>query len=132
MLQGASTEVKDILDRTLDSLTAEYKEMFRPSLKCKPPHLHEAIFRDDLFQSGIVERQNIKSHSDLEALIATTNSIYSKRSMEEWENILIGGRTFKSKGKLLIDAVNKARMYKFFLGLDNSWMHQEQSTDEKK
>ena len=124
--------MKDILDRTVDSLTSDYKEMFRPSLKCKPPHLHEAIFRDELFQSGVVERRRIKSHTDLEAIIQSANSMYAKRSMEEWENILIGSRMFKSKGKALTGAVNKAANNNFYLGLDNSWMHDEHSSEEKK
>ena len=106
--------------------------MFRPSLRCKPPHLHEAIFRDELFQSGVVERRGLKSHSSLELLIQNANTKYSKRTLQEWENILLGSRVFKAKGKQLTDAVTKAQSNKFFIGLDNSWMYEDNSPNEKK
>lgn len=122
-LQGASAEVKDIIDSTMTILTEVFSEMFKPSLRCKPPHLHEAIFRDEVFQSEIIVRRNMKSSADLENLVRTTNEEYSKRSDEEWEKILLQNGLFKSNGKLLTDAIKKARTNNFFLGLDSSWMH---------
>lgn len=122
-MQGASTEVKDIIDTTTGALTEAFSEMFKPSLRCKPPHLHEAVFRDDLFQSEIIIRRNMKTALDLNKLVTATNDKYSKRSDQEWEVILLQNGLFKSKGKLLTEAVKKARSNKFFLGLDPSWMH---------
>ena len=122
-MQGASTEVKEIIDSTTGDLTEVFSEMFKPSLRCKPPHLHEAVFRDDVFQSEIIIRRNMKTALDLHKLVKATNDKYSKRSDQEWEDILLQNGLFKSKGKLLTEAVKKARSNKFFLGLDPSWMH---------
>jgi hypothetical protein len=104
-------------------LQSDFAEMFKISLKCKPPHLHEAIFRDDIFQSEVIERRGLKSGTDLLKLITAVNDTYSKRSDEEWEKILLDSKVFKAKSKLLNEAVKKARANHFFLGLDSSWMH---------
>ena len=107
----------------MNVLTVDFSEMFKPSLRCKPPHLHEAIFRDDVFQSEIIIRRNMKTAEELQKLVKTINVKYSKRTDEEWEIILLQNGLFKSKGKLLTEAVKKARSNNFFLGLDSSWMH---------
>lgn len=98
--------------------------MFKISLKCKPPHLHEAIFRDDIFQSEILIRRKIKSSEELRKLILLANEIYAKRSDNEWEKILIENKMFKAKTKTFDDALKKARLNNWFLGLDSSWMHE--------
>ena len=107
----------------MNILTEAFSEMFKSSLRCKPPHLHEAIFRDDVFQSEIIIRRNMRTAEDLQKLVKTVNDKYSKRTDEEWELVLLQNGLFKSKGKLLTDAVKKARLNNFFLGLDSSWMH---------
>ena len=122
-LQGASLAVKDILDSTIEDLSSKFFEMFKPSLRCKPPHLHEAIFRDDIFQSEVITRRGLKSADDLSELIKLSNEEYGKRSDDEWENILLASKMFKVRGKPMSEAIKKARVNKFFLGLDNSWMH---------
>lgn len=104
-------------------LQSDFEEMFKTSLKCKPPHLHEAVFRDDVFQSEVIERRGLKSGTDLLKLITAVNDTYSKRSDEEWEKILLDSKVFKTKSKMLNEAVKKARVNHFFLGLDSSWMH---------
>lgn len=121
--QGASLAVKDILDSTIEDLCSKFSEMFKPSLRCKAPHLHEAIFRDDIFQSEVISRRGFKSAADLKELIAVTNEEYGKRSDDEWENILLASKMFKVRGKPMSEAIKKARLNKFFLGLDNAWMH---------
>ena len=115
--------VKDILNSTIEELCEEFPEMFKPSLRCKPPHLHESILRDDIFQSEIITRRGIKSSTDLKELIRQANENYFKKADSEWEKTLLETKMFKSSGKALSDAVKKARQNNFFLGLDNSWMH---------
>lgn len=65
----------------------------------------------------------MRTAEDLQKLVKTVNDKYSKRTDEEWELVLLQNGLFKSKGKLLTDAVKKARLNNFFLGLDSSWMH---------
>ena len=64
--EGASEKVKELLDATTDKLSAEFEEMFKPSLKCKPPHLNVDVFRDDVFQSEIISRKNFKTAKELQ------------------------------------------------------------------
>ena len=115
--------MKDVLDSTIEDLCSQFTEMFKPSLRCKAPHLHEAIFRDDIFQSEIITRRGFKSAADLKELIASVNEEYGRRSDDEWERILLRSKVFKVRGKPMTEAVKKARLHKFFVGLDNSWMH---------
>lgn len=113
-----------MLDSAVADLCEEYPEMFKPSLRCKPPHLHEAIFRDDIFQSEVITRRGLKTAAELREFMLSANKDYSPRSDSQWEQIVLDSKLFKSSGKSLSEAIKKARANKFYLGLDNSWMHQ--------
>ena len=121
--EGASEQLKELLDAATDQLTEIFAEMFKPSLRCKPPHLNVDVFRDDVFQSEIITRKNIKTSAALIEYIAVINNTLAKRSDDQWEQILITNGLFKSKGKLMDQAIKKARTHNFFLGLDSTWMN---------
>jgi len=122
--EGASEQVKELLDAATDKLSAEFEDMFKPSLKCKPPHLNVDVFRDDVFQSEIISRKNFKTAKDLLDHIAAVNDTLSKRTDSQWEDVLVANGLFKSKGgKAMEQAIKKARLNKFYIGLDSSWMN---------
>ena len=121
--EGASEQLKELLDAATDQLTETFAEMFKPSLRCKPPHLNVDIFRDEVFQSEVITRNNLKTSAALIDFIARTNDKLSKLSDEKWEEILLANGLFKSKGKLMDQAIKKARTHNFFLGLDSTWMN---------
>lgn len=121
--EGASEETKMLLDAATDQLTEDFADMFKPSLRCKPPHLNVDVFRDDVYQSEIITRKGIQTAKGLIDYIASVNENLSGRSEEHWEQLLIAQGSFKTKGKAMEQAIKKARTNKFYLGLDNSWLH---------
>jgi hypothetical protein len=112
-----------ILDNVADRLVAEYPEMFKPSMRCRAPHLNADAFRDSVFESDVLNRRRIMSADALLAHINEVNERYSKRSDGEWEEVVIKSGLIKTKGKALEQAIAKARKFNFFLGLDTSWMY---------
>jgi hypothetical protein len=120
--EGASEQTKELLDAATDQLAEEFSEMFKPSLRCKPPHVNVDIFRDDVYQSEIITRKNIQTAKGLIDYIASVNEKLAERSEEDWEQLLILHGSFKTKGKAMEQAIKKAKTNKFYLGLDNSWL----------
>lgn len=122
--EGASFEIKEILDSFTEKLSGSYPEMFKPSLKCKPPHVNADLLRDEVFQADIIGRRGLKSVDELLDVVSEWNKkVAGPRSDQDWEKILLSNGLFKTKNKSLDQAVRKARENDFFLGLDPSWMH---------
>lgn len=117
-------EVREILDSAADALMSRYPDMFKPSMKCKPPHLNADKFRDSVYESEILNRRNIRTTEELIAYIDKVNEKYSQRSEQEWREIVLKNGLFKTNGKMAEQAISKAQKYGFFLGLDASWMHE--------
>ena len=110
-------ELVSILDSAADRLAAHYPEMFKPSSRCKPPHLNADVLRDDLFQSDFLPRHDVRSAEDLLALLDRVNASIKLQLSQ-------GGvaETPQSKSQQAA-AKKKAAEFDFFLGLDKAWMY---------
>jgi hypothetical protein len=108
--------------------------MFKPTSRCRPPHLHADALRDELYQSEFLSRHNIKTAEELLLKLESINTRLGKRynpdlsqsgpkksgkgkkgAVEEVEEST-------NKGKLTEQAEAKAKQYEFYLGLDKSWI----------
>jgi site-specific recombinase XerD len=114
--------VKEILDGTTDLLVNEYPDMFKPTSKCRPPHLHVDTLREQIFDKDVISRHDIKSVEQFRKYIAEVNEKLLEISDEEWGKKLgiINSKGVKSTS--IEKAIAKARKFKFFLGLDSSWL----------
>jgi hypothetical protein len=115
--------VKEILDGATDLLMREYAEMFKPTARCRPPHLNIDVFREDLFQSELIIRLGLKSIEDLTRHIKSANIKLGERSDDEWGQRLGVVNAKGVRSKTIDQAIKKARSNGFFLGLDASWMN---------
>jgi hypothetical protein len=106
-----------ILDSVADRLAARYPEMFKPSSRCKPPHLNADVLRDDLFQSDFLPRHEVRSAEDLLALLDRVNAAMKLQQLAQ------GGVTEVPQSKSQQAAMKKAAEFDFFLGLDKAWMY---------
>ena len=55
-LELSHRRVVAMLDEAADLLSRRFPEFFKPSSRCRPPHLNVDVLRDDLFASEFVQR----------------------------------------------------------------------------
>ena len=111
-----------MIDAVAESFGARYPEMFKPSQRCRPPHLNLDVFRDDLFQSRLIPLLGLRSLAQLEAYLQRANEQLSQRSEEQWRVVLAGEGGRAGGGKATDQALRKAREHGFFLGMTKAWM----------
>mmetsp|Transcript_1439 Transcript_1439/g.2124 ORF Transcript_1439/g.2124 Transcript_1439/m.2124 type:complete len:496 (+) Transcript_1439:179-1666(+) len=111
-----------IIDDAASMLCESYPDMFKPSQRCRAPHLNVDNLRDALFAADVLQRHSIRSHHDLLVWIEEKNaemrSIYA--SSGDDDNVDGASTTMKNVSKT---ALNKAIKFDFFLGLDSSWLY---------
>jgi len=122
--------IRQILNDVTDSLALKLPEMFKPSQRCRPPHLNIDVFRDELFQSRFLTRHNIHTSVELEKLLLDVNLMLSQRKDEDWiagtftsSTDIEGNSGSEKKGKTIGTGRKKAKEYNFFLGLDKHWIN---------
>ena len=90
-------------------------EFFKPSMKCRPPHLNSDNLREALFLANVIKRHDLRNDDELLAWMLEKNGELEERTDEEW--VAMSPKSSQWKG-----AVAKARKFGFFLGLDDSWL----------
>ncbi|CAN0006944.1 unnamed protein product, partial [Phaeothamnion confervicola] len=117
--EGAGEHVKAILHEAVAELEAKYPEMFKPSMRCRPPHLNPDRCRDEVFQSELITRHGLKTTAQLVGWLLCANEALGR---DKWSSP--GGRAASAPGDKTLDrALQKAHANQFFLGLDKSWLH---------
>lgn len=104
--------VLNVINDAASHLMDEYPAMFRPSQKCRRPHLNVDNLRNDLFLAGVVERHSLKTSQALVEWIMQQNEILAQKYNTT------GG---EDKDLVPRQALKKAQDNNFFLGLDVSW-----------
>ena len=99
--------------------------MFKPSQKCRIPHLNADVLRDDLFQTNFIKRHQIKSTSDLKNKLLLVNSTYAQQTDDALLQLMLKETgSVSSESKTISQAIKKARQFNFFLGLTSAWIRQ--------
>lgn len=111
---GASEGVREMLSEAAEALQGRYPEMFKPSSRCRVPHLHADTLRDELFQADFIARRKVKTTVQLVEVLEKVNVELAARSDAAWTT---GDKAASAT------ALAKCRTHNFFLGLDKAWMH---------
>lgn len=90
-------------------------EMFKPSQRCRAPHLNIDNLRDALFAADVLKRHSIKSSKALFDWMSEKNKELGRQYVDGK-----AGSTVTQVSKI---ALNKAVKFDFFLGLDSSWLY---------
>lgn len=108
----AQGSVRKIISQAAERLAEQFPDMFKPSQRCRPPHLNIDNLRDALFASNVLTRHELKSGKALEHWILEQNEDLKARfeNSQEQKNV--------SK-----QALSKAQKFGFFLGLSSEWMY---------
>lgn len=110
---------RKIIDGAADSLRSKYPDMFKPSQRCRAPHLNLDNLRDALFASDVIQRHSIKSDKALLNWMEEKNMEMAARFADQGAN---GSKT--ASKNVSKSALAKAEKTQFFLGLDSSWLYQ--------
>ncbi len=97
--------VRLIIQKAVQALQEQYPAMFKPSARCRAPHVNAAVLRDQIFQSRARQLGKISSASSLLSLIQAANSRLAQRKDSDWPVRLRA-------------ALKKAKLHDFFIGLD--------------
>jgi len=103
-----------ILTEAIESLAKHKPDMFKPSSRCKPPHLNIDVLRDDLFQSDFLQRHSLATISDL---------LTKLHEINQKQKIAITQIKAGDVSKSMQSATQKAIEHEFFLGLDKAWIY---------
>jgi hypothetical protein len=126
---GTHTDQPELLLQALnaaaDELALQYPAMFKPSSRCKPPHLNADVLRDDLFQSGFLQRHPVaaRSSAGLLRLLARVNG-----SLAQQAAAATAGGSGASKSQAA--AERKAAEHGLYLGLDKAWLYQQHRDED--
>ena len=109
---------RKIINGAAESLNTSFPEMFKPSTRCRAPHLNLDNLRDALFSSDVLKRHSLKSDKALVDWMMEKNAELAKEFAAQGAN---GSRAAsKSVSK---SALAKAEKFNFFLGLDSTWLY---------
>jgi hypothetical protein len=117
MPRMAKSKDKEIIDDAAHKLYDAYPDMFKASQRCRPPHLNVDNLRDAIFTANIIKQYSITNSSVLYEWMMQRN--------KELEQVYSSTSSTTTVSK---SALEKAKEFKFYLGLDLSWLHQTHSS----
>ena len=100
-----------IINEAAAMLQDKFPNMFKPSQRCRSPHLNIDNLRDSIFAARIIQKHNIKSHTALLKWMLTQNEELCKKVEEE------------ASPQAKPAALQKAKKNGFYLGLEMSWLY---------
>jgi hypothetical protein len=117
---GAKKSEAHVINQGAHALHERYPEMFSASQRCRAPHLNLDNLRDALFQAQVVTRQKLKTPKALEVWLLEQNDALKQK----YNNVNGDGDESSTSSSWDISkaALEKARKYDFYLGLETSWL----------
>lgn len=109
----AKSADRNLLSSAATTLREKFPDMFKPSQRCRVPHLNEDNLRDALFAAKILDRHHIKTAAELYEWMMEQNNVLAERYQSDEE----------AQAKLPKTALQKALKHNFYLGLDSSWYY---------
>ena len=110
---GLSKADRKTINEGARRLEEAYPDMFKPSQKCRIPHLNIDNLRELLFTSDVVKRHGLKSPKAMETWLLQQND----RLREEYTK-----EDSTKAAAMNKNALQKAIKFDFYLGLDSTWL----------
>ena len=109
----AKVQDRRIINDASSLIHETFPDMFKPSQRCRTPHLNVDNLRDAIFAAGIIKKHNLKT----------------KNALLQWmldKNEELGNRYRKddSHPNVSESAMAKSKKFGFFLGLDAAWLYE--------
>ena len=112
---------KGIIDGSINHISRKYRQMFKPTQRCRKPHLNRDYIRNEIHQTKMIKRYNINNVTDminlLEQINAYIGNFIIKKEQDVYDESFLLNITCTERAK------KKAKEYKFYLGLTKDWLH---------
>lgn len=108
----AKKRERKIITDGASRLADKFPDMFKPSQRCRSPHLNIDNLRDALFASNVLKKHDIKSPKALLEWMMVQNEVLGEFYQNE-----------EHASKVLKTALTKAQKFEMYLGLDSSWLY---------
>ena len=109
----AKASHRTIINEGASNLLEAFPDMFKPSQRCRAPHVNIDNLRDALFASNVLDRHSLKTGKALEKWILEQNQELAKKYETDEE----------AQTTVSANALKKANKFQFYLGLDSSWLY---------
>lgn len=120
--EGGHAQLLLVLNSATEQLAARHPIMFKPSSRCKPPHLNVDVLRDELYQSGFLRRHPAAARSS-EGLLRLLLRVNSALALVQPTARAAAGSALQSPSKSQAAAERKAAEHRLYLGLDKAWLY---------
>lgn len=114
-------QAKEIVTITAEILRQKYPEMFKPTSRCKIPHLNIDVFRDDLFSTAMIQQGQC---DDSEQLLKQLQKI-NDRLKAKFDQLAQDENRAKGFTKSFQSALEKAKSNGFYLGMEKDWLYEK-------
>lgn len=117
----ADADVIEILNEAAEELRRRYPSMFKPSSRCRPPHVNIDVLRDDMYQAEFIQRNaaRIRSAADCVEFLTSINKELGAAIAAQYND----PKQTADLQKATLNAMKKAILFEFYLGLNKSWMY---------
>ena len=113
----ADAAEKQILEDAAQVLALDFPTMFKPSTRCRAPHINVDVLRDKCFRANVVERYEIQSAAELVAWLRARNDECAAKDEAFW--LAKRGRRSEQATR---NALTKAKSHSMYLGLGWEWL----------
>lgn len=69
---------KKVIDDAVAVLEGKYADMFKPSPRCRVPHVNREVLRTKLFEAAIVDRRALRDSAQLVAILEVRGCRHSR------------------------------------------------------
>jgi hypothetical protein len=111
---------REAINEVVQGLLKDFgKHFFKPSSRCRMPHLHVDNLREALAESPVARAHAANGTQALREWVLETNKQLEARSDRDWHAY---NKSRNGQSKSFPDALAKCRRHGFFLGLDSTWL----------
>lgn len=118
-------QIITIITEGVTTLSSQYGEMFKPTSRCKIPHVNIDVLRDELFTSNFLLVRHIQTTDQLLEALKDVNEELHQQYQTIAEN-----ESNPSYTKSFQTALKKAQKFHFYLGMDKQWIYSPPTTSK--
>lgn len=120
---------RTLITEAMESVRQQYPDMFKPTSRCKIPHVNIDVLRDDLFNASVLRVRRFASVPEVVAQLQLINSHlkvkYAQLASEKDVDKEVFTKSFQT-------ALAKAQKYEFYLGMEKDWIYDKSLWLKKK
>eukprot|EP01040_Poterioochromonas_malhamensis_P004715 gene4715-5052_t len=118
-------QIITIITEGVTALASQYGEMFKPTSRCKIPHVNIDVLRDELFTSNFLLVRHIQTTDQLLEALKEVNE-----ELHQQYQTIAQNESNPSYTKSFQTALKKSQKFHFYLGMDKQWIYSPPTTSK--